>query len=55
MQRKSWAAEELMAELARFEQELIGAGLTPNSVHTYVDRANRFVRWLDGAYMPGGR
>ena len=51
---KSWTADELDRELKRFEQELRAAGLRPNSVHTYVDRSERFVRWLRGDYHPRG-
>ena len=49
---KSWTIEELHEELARFERELIEAGLKPNSVHTYVDRSARFLRWLVGDFRP---
>jgi hypothetical protein len=46
----SWTLAELYAELARYEAEARRAGLAENSVHTYVDRAERFVRWLAGDF-----
>lgn len=52
----SWTVPELKAELERFEAEARGHGLAENSVHTYVDRASRFIRWLDGDFQfQGGR
>ncbi len=51
---KAWTSEELDHELKRFEDELKAAGLRPNSVHTYVDRTERFIRWLRGEYRPRG-
>lgn len=50
----SWDIEELRAEIERYRAELIAAGKVPNTVHTYVDRAERFVRWLAGEYDPAG-
>lgn len=50
-----WTVEELHAELGLFEAELVAAGLTESSVKTYVDRAERFLRWLNGDYRPGER
>jgi hypothetical protein len=50
-----WTIDELDAELGRFEAELRAAGLTDSSVHTYVDRSERFLRWLVGDYRPGRR
>jgi len=49
----SWSADELHRELGRFEDELKAAGLAASSVHTYVDRSARFLRWLQGGYTPG--
>ena len=50
----SWTIEELRSELDRYRAELIAAGKVPNTVETYVDRADRFVRWLTGEYDPKG-
>jgi len=44
----------LQEELAAFERQLQQAGLKPNSVQTYTDRTNRFLRWLVGDYTPRG-
>lgn len=52
----TWTVAELQEELLRFEAEARRAGLAENSVHTYVDRASRFVRWLAGDFQfQGGR
>jgi len=49
-----WTLADLYAEIERFEEELRRAGLREASIQTYVDRARRFLRWLDGAYAPLG-
>jgi hypothetical protein len=46
-----WTIAELRDELARFEAEARAAGLAESSVRTYVDRSERFVRWLAGDYQ----
>jgi hypothetical protein len=48
----SWDVEELKAEIDRYRAALVAAGKVPNTVQTYVDRADRFVRWLNGEYDP---
>ena len=48
----SWTTESLLSELSRYEQDLKSAGMTEQTVKTYVDRARRFIRWLDGDYQP---
>jgi hypothetical protein len=48
----SWDIEELRAELDRYKTALVEAGKVPNTVQTYVDRADRFIRWLAGEYDP---
>ena len=53
-ERQRWTLRELRAELQRFEDELRAAGLLPTTVHTYVDRAAVFLRWLAGDYRPRG-
>ena len=50
----SWDVEELRAEIERYRTALVAAGKVPNTVQTYVDRADRFVRWLAGEYDPAG-
>lgn len=55
MQRpsKAWT-DELDRELKRCEEDLCAAGLRLGSVRTYVDRSERFVRWLRGENHPRG-
>ena len=50
----SWNIEELRSrsELDRYRAELVSAGKVPNTVQTYIDRADRFIRWLVGEYDP---
>lgn len=47
-----WDLEGLRGELGRYREALVAAGKVPNTVQTYVDRADRFVRWLAGEYDP---
>ncbi|MCA1696697.1 MAG: hypothetical protein LC749_19350 [Actinobacteria bacterium] len=51
---ETWTVIELQQELRRFESELRAAKLADSSVRTYVDRSERFVRWLAGDYQPQG-
>lgn len=48
----SWTMPELIAALREFESDLRCAGKSENTVHTYVDRAERFLRYLTGEYRP---
>jgi hypothetical protein len=50
--KSSWTAEELKSELRNFEKALREAGFKEGTLHNYVDRANRYVRWLSGEYRP---
>lgn len=50
MPEAKWSISELREELQRFEAEARRAGLAENSIRTYTDRAERFVRWLAGDY-----
>jgi hypothetical protein len=54
MQDQRWSGSELVTELRSFEKELRAAGLSENTVNTYVGRADTFVRWLRGEYNPTG-
>lgn len=54
MPQDSWTYEQLRAELDDFERALRRAGLRDSSIHTYVDRTERFLRWLVGDYEPRG-
>ena len=51
--KTSWTLAELRSSLDAFERDLRGAGLSENTVHTYVDRSERFLRYLTGDYVPG--
>jgi hypothetical protein len=53
MPHQCWTIAELREELARFKQELAAAAMAEDTIHTYVDRSNRFVNWLAGEYEPG--
>jgi len=49
---KAWTAAEPHDQVGQFEAELRTAGKKEQTIRTYVDRAERFVRWLDGGYDP---
>lgn len=53
--KETFSLRELHAELGRFEAELREAGLSEATITTYVDRSERFLRWLSGDYTPGQR
>lgn len=55
MPHQCWTIEEMRKDLETFERELVEAGKAPETVHTYVDRAARFVSWLAGEYSPRDR
>jgi hypothetical protein len=55
MTQRCWTIEELHAAMTRFQAELVAANLTEKSVHTYIDRASRYIRWLGGNYVPRPR
>jgi hypothetical protein len=44
--------QTLRSALADYERDLVGAGKAPDTVHTYVDRAERFIKYLVGQYQP---
>jgi len=48
----AWTIGELREALADFEKDLRCAGLSSSTVHTYVDRSARFLRYLAGDYEP---
>ena len=52
MPHRCWTEQELRDELVRFQADLERAGLSPHTITTYVDRSERFVRWLAGDYRP---
>ena len=54
MQDQRWSGDDLVTKVQVFENELRAAGLSENTVNTYVGRADTFVRWLRGEYSPIG-
>jgi hypothetical protein len=50
--KKAWTMEEMLVELERYEKAMEAANMTPETIQSYVDRAHRFVGWLDGDYKP---
>lgn len=44
--------KSLRKALSDYERDLIDAGKAPDTVHTYVDRAERFIKYLVGEYQP---
>jgi predicted nucleic acid-binding protein len=50
----TWTDDDLLKELARFQDASIAAGMKPKSVHSYWDYAHRFLRWRLGEYRPRG-
>ena len=53
-EQSSWIARELTEALDVYEQELRGKGLRRNTISTYVQHPERFIRWLQGSYSPEG-
>ena len=51
---RSWTATELHESLDQYEQELRDNGLRRNTVNTYVQHPERFIRWLTDEYSPTG-
>jgi len=49
---RKWSRSELDSSLKAFEAECVASGMKPNSVFSYVDYADRFVKWIYGDYQP---
>lgn len=47
---ESWMIEQLLARLEEFERAACAAGLSKDTVRTYVGRSSIFIRWLAGEY-----
>lgn len=47
---KTWSLSELEAALGQFERDLRNGGYKDLTVHTYVDRSRRFLRYLSGSF-----
>jgi hypothetical protein len=52
--RSEWTLAELQDELRNSEAALTRSGLKRNTIRTYVDRTEIFLRWLGGDYQPRG-
>ncbi len=50
----SWTTSELNTALDVYEQELRDRGLRRNTINTYVQHPERFIRWLANASTPQG-
>ena len=48
----TYTINDLHSKLASFEQELKEAGKSPSTVKTYVDRSERFLKWLTNSFDP---
>ena len=46
------ALEEVEDAFERYRQAVEASNLHWNTKHTYIDRAYRFLRWLQGSYSP---
>jgi len=49
---EQWTLDDLHQALDRYEQLLASSGKSSSTIHTYVDRPRRFLRWLAGDYDP---
>lgn len=49
-----WTDDDLILQLARYENESRDAGMRPNAIHSYWDYARRFLAWRVGDYRPRG-
>jgi hypothetical protein len=47
-----WSARELRSQLNRYEEDLRAAGKTRNTINTYLQHPERFIKWLEGRYRP---
>jgi hypothetical protein len=54
MKDQSWTINELSKALDKYEQELRDNGLRRNTINTYVQHPERFIRWLADGYSPTG-
>ena len=47
--------QAVQAALQAYEEEVMASTMSKNSKHTYIHRAQIFVRWLDDDFTPGAR
>ncbi len=52
--KNKWTIAELTDKLHEYEALLISKGMARNTVHTYVQHPERFIRYLQGQYDPTG-
>ena len=52
MINQCWTADELLKALERYESELRSSGKTRNTINTYVQHPERFIRWLTKPSVP---
>jgi len=52
MHNTTYTTDQLRAKLNTYVDELRAAHLSERTIETYRDRADRFIRWLDGDYSP---
>ena len=52
MTDQTWTLDQLRSALDRYEGDLRGANMTPETIQSYTDRAHRFISWLSGDYKP---
>jgi predicted nucleic acid-binding protein len=50
----TWSDDDLIRELARYQQACVASGMRPKAIHSYWDYANRFLQWRLGSYRPRG-
>lgn len=51
---KTWTMRQLKQELRGFEAALKAAGQRETTIRSYAEQSERFLRWLDGDYVPRG-
>lgn len=49
------ALQEIEAALREYEEEVRASKMTSSTKHTYLLHSANFVKWLKGAFVPGGR
>jgi hypothetical protein len=49
------ALSEVQAALKKYCAVILSSDLSPSSQDSYIDQADRFVRWIRGDFIPGSR
>ena len=50
----TWSLSELNTKLKEYEELLISKGMSQNTINTYIQHPERFIRFLIGEYTPKG-